>query len=75
MSTHSRTSAFLTDDDWEVLARVCKESGVSPDLVEQMIVAENKVYGMGRRHGIHEVLAELINDAIASAESKKGGAQ
>lgn len=73
MATTNRTNSLLTDDDWEVLARVCKEAGVSPDLVERMIVEENKVYGMGRRHGIHEVLAELINDALASAAPEGGG--
>lgn len=67
----NRTDPFLTDDDWDVLVRVCAEAGVSPDLVERMIVEENKVYGMGRRHGIHEILAGLIGDAVV-VEPREG---
>jgi hypothetical protein len=59
-----RVGRYLPDDDWAVLARVCKETGVRPEVVEQMIAAEGKVFGMGRRHGIHEALEALLAEAL-----------
>ena len=64
MSTAARTEPFLTENDWEVLQQVCREAGVPADVVERMLGAENKVYGMGRRHGINEALEDLITEGL-----------
>jgi hypothetical protein len=68
MASTERADGFLTDDDWDVLCRVCESVGVEPDIVEKMIVAENRVYGMGRRHGILESLEKFITDSAASRQ-------
>ena len=64
MDAGERTEPFLTENDWEVLEQVCREAGVPADVVERMLGAENKVYGMGRRHGINEALEELITGGL-----------
>jgi hypothetical protein len=73
MASSERIDCFLTDDDWDVLVKVCKGVGVSPDIVERMIAAENRVYGMGRRHGILESLEGLIAAMDDSHETRKAG--
>ena len=69
MSSGERTEPFLTDNDWEVLHQVCQGAGVPADVVERMLGAENKVYGMGRRHGINEVLEDLITEGLGKLAS------
>lgn len=64
MAEQSREHPFLTDDDWQVLERVCAEVGVPAEIVEKMISEENKVYGMGRRHRIHGILEDLLTQAL-----------
>jgi hypothetical protein len=66
MSANERTRPFLTDEDWEVLNRVCEEMKVPPDIVERMLWEENKVYAMGRRHRIKEVIGTLITEGLSS---------
>lgn len=66
-----RIVRYLPDDDWAVLARVCKEAGVRPEVVEQMIAAEGKVFGMGRRHGIHETLETLLAEALNDGSTRQ----
>jgi hypothetical protein len=70
MAVTKRDDGFLTSDDWEVLCRVCQSVGIEPEIVERMIVAENRVYGMGRRHGILECLESLINAGLDSKQPK-----
>ncbi len=69
MSIRERTEPFLADDDWVVLQQVCRDVGVPADIVERMLGAENKVYGMGRRHGINEALEELITEGLGKLAS------
>lgn len=64
MNNEERTEPFLTDNDWDILQQVCREVGVSADIVERMLIAENRVYGMGRRHGINEALEDLITEGL-----------
>jgi len=68
MAAIERIDGFLTDDDWDVLCRVCGSVGVEPEVIEKMIVAESRVYGMGRRHGILESLERLIMASVNSRQ-------
>lgn len=70
MPRETRTS-FLTEDEREVLREVCDEVGVPCEIVEEMIVAENLVYGMGRRHGIWEDLEALVNKGMEAQRRDK----
>jgi hypothetical protein len=60
----------LTEDERQVLAKICDDVGVPPSIVAAMIHAENAVYGMGRRHGIWEILETLITKGV-TAESNE----
>lgn len=55
---------LITDDERAVLEEVCSEVGVPAEIVERMIAAENRVYGMGRRHGIWEALKALVDEGV-----------
>lgn len=70
MSTSPKGSSLLTPDERRILQQACRDQGVPPDLVEQMILAENKVYGMGRRHGIWESLKALVDEGVARSEKE-----
>jgi hypothetical protein len=75
MATTNQPDGFLTPDDKKILVHVCAEVGVEPDLVEQMIAAESRVYGMGRRHTIFEFLENAITKAVDPHHGKKGGSR
>lgn len=68
------TATLLTDDEREVLQRLCDDAGIPCDVVERMIAAENQVYGMGRRHGIWEMLESLVTEGIEH-DATRGGSQ
>lgn len=55
---------FLSDDERSILERICGEVGVPCSVVEKMLVAEHRVYGMGRRHGIWEALEPLVSEGV-----------
>lgn len=61
---------FLTEDERGILREVCDEVGVPCEIVEEMIVAEKRVYGMGRRHGIWEDLEALVTKGMDVQEEK-----
>jgi membrane-bound lytic murein transglycosylase B len=46
--------SILSEEEQEVLEKVCQDVGVPPELVVALIEEESRVYGMGRRHGIRE---------------------
>jgi hypothetical protein len=52
---------IFTDDEARALVKAhCERIGITIDLLEEMIHAENKVLGMGRRHGIFQDLEEIL---------------
>jgi hypothetical protein len=57
-------SPLLADDERDILENICQDMGIPCDVVERMIVEENKVYGMGRRHLIFESLRALVAEGI-----------
>jgi len=63
----------LTDDERQVLQQVCDDVGIPCAIVEQMIAAESRVYGMGRRHGIWEALEPLVTKGLAASNDKEDG--
>ncbi len=65
----SPTSA-LPPEERAVLEKVCEECGVPPDLVEALIREEERVYLMGRRHGIRERIDSLLAQHLGSGETK-----
>lgn len=64
MTSRPIDSSILSDDERAVLTKICDEIGVPADVVERMIIAENRVYGMGRRHGIWEALEPLVEEGV-----------
>ncbi|MCY2977211.1 MAG: hypothetical protein NTU79_00915 [Planctomycetota bacterium] len=62
------TSTGLDDEERRILKEVCDEVGIPSSVVERMIDEEQKVYGMGRRHGIQDVLETLILEGINTME-------
>lgn len=56
--------SVLTDSERQVLRQVCDEIDVPASIVEKMILAEHRVYGMGRRHGLWEELELLIEEGV-----------
>ncbi len=68
------TTGVLSDDERAVLQQLCDDAGVSADVVERMIAAENQVYGMGRRHGLWEKLESLVTEGVGHEEDERGGA-
>lgn len=62
-------SSQLNPEEREILKQCCEEVGVPSDIVERMISAESKVFGMGRRHGIWETLELIVNEGIELEES------
>jgi hypothetical protein len=74
MRNGSAGGTVLTDDERDVLQKLCDDAGVPCDVIEQMIAAENQVYGMGRRHGIWEMLESLVAEGI-NRSAPKGGLQ
>jgi hypothetical protein len=74
MRNGSPAGTVLTDDEREVLQRLCGDAGVPCDVIEHMIAAENQVYGMGRRHGIWEMLESLVAEGI-NRGTPEGGTQ
>lgn len=72
MTKFKRTNALLPEGDWLLLERICREADVPPEVVEQMLIEEHKVFGMGRRHGIKEKLDELVTEALGVTSGKAG---
>lgn len=72
MRNGASPGAVLTDDEREVLQKLCDDAGVPCDVIEKMISAENQVYGMGRRHGIWEMLESLVTEGITDGPPKGG---
>jgi len=69
-NTEWQTKSGLNDEERRILAGVCEEVGVPCSIVEQMIAAEQSVYGMGRRHGIREALEILISKGVTEMEEE-----
>jgi hypothetical protein len=67
-SNEARTQ--LSAADRQILKGICENAGVPTDVVEAMLAEEHAVYGMGRRHGIHERLERLIEDALKVSKGK-----
>lgn len=63
------TLSGLNEEERKILNEVCNEIGVPSSIVERMIAAEQKVYGMGRRHGIKEALEALIEEGVREKEA------
>ncbi|HYD00078.1 MAG TPA: hypothetical protein VEB22_02530 [Phycisphaerales bacterium] len=73
MTESKRTSTLLPEADWLLLQRICREADLPPEIIEQMLIEEHKVFGMGRRHGIKERLDELVGEALVEKSGKAGG--
>jgi len=54
----------LTAEERQVLTRICNDVGIPAEIVEQMILLEHRVYGMGRRHGLWESLEALVSQGL-----------
>lgn len=65
---HWERSTGLNEEERRILEQVCEEVGVPCSIVERMIVAEQQVYGMGRRHLIKEALENLVTEGINQVE-------
>ena len=52
--------SFLSDEEQDVLEKVCRDVGVPAELVVALIEEESRVFGMGRRHGIRERFDMLL---------------
>jgi membrane-bound lytic murein transglycosylase B len=50
----------LSEEEQDVLEKVCQDVGVPAELVVALIEEESRVYGMGRRHGIRERFDVLL---------------
>lgn len=70
--TQNSNGYLLANDERAVLEEVCSDIGVLPEIVERMIAAENRVYGMGRRHGIWEALRALVDEGVARLSLEAG---
>jgi len=75
MTNDRSSNKILTDDERQVLQDICDDVGIPCPIVEQMIVAEHRVYGMGRRHGIWEALEPLITKGLAGSSRSKESPQ
>jgi hypothetical protein len=73
MNEPQKAGAPIAEADWKLLERICHKADVPPEVVKAMLAEEYKVYGMGRRHGIHERLDEMITTAVRSGAGLKGG--
>ncbi len=62
---------LLQPDEQDVLEVVCAEIGVPADLVEALILEEERVYLMGRRHGIRERIDSLLQRHLQEGGKKK----
>ena len=65
--------SILPKKDRQILKRICDDLQIPAEILEQMLHAEQKVYGMGRRHGIFEELEALIEQGVEHAAAMKGG--
>jgi hypothetical protein len=54
---------ILTDPEARKLVREhCERAGITIDLLEELLHAESRVLGMGRRHGIFQELEEILSN-------------
>jgi hypothetical protein len=52
---------IFKDEESRALVRThCERIGITLELLEEMIYAEMRVLGMGRRHGIFKELEEIL---------------
>jgi hypothetical protein len=67
---------LLSDEERAVLEQACREFGVPPSLVESLIAAEARVFGMGRRHNLWTDLDALLREqAEGEGERDESGAE
>jgi hypothetical protein len=57
--------ALLNMEDEALLGEICKQHGVSPTTLNQLLDLERDLFGMGRRHGLYEKIAEILENAVA----------
>lgn len=63
---------LLADPEGRALVRKhCDQAGITIEVLEQMVSAEIKVLGMGRRHGIFLDLEEVLGQIDDSIEEGK----
>jgi hypothetical protein len=61
---------LLSEEERSVLEQACRECGVSPSLVEGLIVAEARVFGMGRRHNLWREIDALLREQVEGDEGQ-----
>ncbi len=60
----------LGKDDRALLEQICDAHGVSKDLVLELLQTEDDLAGMGRRHGLYDRIADVLEQF-----SKESGAR
>jgi hypothetical protein len=53
----------LTADDETLLGELCKQHGVPPAVLNQLLDLERELFGMGRRHGLYEKIGDILERA------------
>lgn len=61
----------LNKDDQALLAEICKGHDVSKHVVDELLGIEQDLFGMGRRHGLYERIAEILEKAVRDREAKE----
>jgi hypothetical protein len=68
MTSRTTGQLLLSDEERTVLEQACRECAVSPALVEGLIVAEARVFGMGRRHNLWREIDALLREQVEGGE-------
>jgi hypothetical protein len=68
MTSRTTGQLLLSDEERSVLEQACRECGVPPSLVEGLIVAEARVFGMGRRHNLWREIDALLREQVEGGE-------
>jgi len=64
-SIRSEVKVELMDvEDEALLGKICKEQGIPPSVLNRLLELEQDLLGMGRRHGLNERIAEILESAV-----------
>ncbi len=58
-----------TTGDTELLEQLCRQHGISPELVRQLLRIEREHQFQERRHGINEELRQCIEASLRSEQT------
>jgi hypothetical protein len=56
--------AAMNTDDEALLGELCKQHGIPPSVLNQLLELERDLLGMGRRHGLYEKIGEILERAV-----------